>query len=129
MRTSLKTLWPLLWLPVLLAGCMSIRLTNLTPRQLPRNADGLYSFEVAWRSNQQALRKDSIQAAVILGEQVYPMEPVPLVKDRWETLVPVPAGERFVNYHYKFDFEYYGFPVVRSDSRRSQTYQLEIVER
>lgn len=128
MRVSLTKVWSLLCLAVLLAGCKSIQLTNLTPRRLPRNADGLYPFEAVWRSRQQALREDSTQAAVVLGEQVYPMQPVPLVKHRWETLVPVPASKRFVYYHYKFDFEYYGFPVARSNSHRSQTYQLEIVD-
>src|SRR5437870_2758824 len=104
MRVPTKKVLPLLiLLPWLVAGCTSIKITNLTPRQLSRRANGLYPFEVVWHSNQQSLREDSIRAAVVIGDEFYPMQPVPVVKNRWETLVPVPADETLVHYHYKFD--------------------------
>jgi len=34
----------LLFLSLALAGCASIKITNLTPSQLPRDANGLYTF-------------------------------------------------------------------------------------
>jgi hypothetical protein len=114
----------LMLLPVLLAGCTSI--TNLTPRQHVRNKDGLYLFEAAWSSRQQSIVKESLKPYVVIGLDYYPMEPTPLVSNRWETLVPVPANQKFVNYRYKFDFDYLAIPVRRQDSRLSEPYTLEI---
>ncbi len=129
MGMSLNKSFALLLLPLALAGCTSIQVTNLTPQQLPRDANGLYPFEVAWRSNQRSLAKDSIKPYVVVGSELYPMQPVLVVKNRWETLVPVPASETLLHYHYKFDFDYYSVPIVRSDSKRSRPYMLEIEDK
>ena len=129
MGTSLNKLFALLVLPLALTGCSSIQVTNLTPHQLPRDANGLYPFEAAWRSNQQSLRKDSIKAYVVVGAEFYPMQPVPVVKNRWETLVPIPASETLLYYHYKFDFDYNSIPIVRSDSKLSPPCSLQIVDK
>ncbi|MBI2928661.1 MAG: hypothetical protein HYY24_23605 [Verrucomicrobia bacterium] len=126
---SLNKSFALLLLPLVLAGCTSIHVTNLTPRQLPRDTNGLYPFEVAWRSNQRSLLRDSIKAYVVVGAELYPMQPVPVVKDRWETLVPIPASEPVLHYHYKFDFDYASIAIVRSDSKRSRPYLLQIEDK
>ena len=56
-----KKFLPVLFLPLLLAGCAT-SLTNLTPLQQTRNANNLYPVEVALDSNEQAVRWDSIRA-------------------------------------------------------------------
>lgn len=122
-----KRIFALLLLPLLLSGCSTI--TNLTPSQHTRNANGLYSFEVAWKSRQQSLRPETLKAFVNIGTELYPMEPVPLVANRWETVVPIPANQKNVNYRFKFEYDYYAIPVSRSDSRLSEAYQLKIVDK
>lgn len=88
----LKKFLPLL--PVLLlAGCTTTgTFTRLTPAQQSRNPDNQYAVEAAFDSQQQSLRWDSIHAFVLVNGQSLPMRPVPLVKNRWEGLVPVPPG-------------------------------------
>lgn len=113
-------------LALLAAGCTSTQITNLTPSRQARNPDNLYVFEVDWHSNQQSIRKESIQPYVVIGEKAFPMQRTPMIKNRWETLVPLPAGESLVNYHYKFDYDYNSIPVRRSDSKRSQPFQLRV---
>ena len=86
----LKRILPLL--PVLLlAGCTTATFTRLTPNSQPRNANNLYPVEVTFDSTQQSLREDSIQPYVLVNGQPLPLRPVPLVKNRWEGVVPVPA--------------------------------------
>jgi hypothetical protein len=121
----MKKLLLLLLTPLLFTGCSTI--TNLTPDKQPRNAAGLYPVEVAFDTRQQSLRPQSIKPSVLVGVESYPMRKTPLMKNRWETLVPIPADKNAINYHFKFDFEYNAIPQVRPDSIMSREYQLEIV--
>jgi hypothetical protein len=121
----MKKLLPLVWLPLVLAGCATT-FTNLTPLQQPRNANNLYAVEVAFNSRQQTLRWETIQPQVVVGKDFYPMHPTPLMKNRWEALIPVPAGAGLVHYQYKFEFEYNALGKPKADSANSPTYTLKI---
>lgn len=123
----LKKILPLLILPLLLAGCAA-NFTNLTPKQQTRNANNLYPVEVALNSRQQTLRWDSIHPQIIVNGESYPMRPTPLMTNRWEGLVPVPAGVTSVNYHYKFDFLNNAFGAPQPNSAVSQKYTLWVTE-
>jgi hypothetical protein len=123
----LKKILPLLLVPLLLAGCATT-FTNLTPTEQPRNAENLYPVEVRFDSNQKALRWESIEPKVLVGEQSYPMRLVPMMRNRWECLVPVPGGSRSVEYRYKFDFLVNEFGGPQPDTAISRPYLLKVVE-
>ena len=120
----------LLLLPVLLlAGCATATFTRLTPNVQPRNANNLYPVEAVFESQQQSLRRDSIQAYVLVNGQPLPLRPVPLVKNRWEGLVPVPAGVSAVNYRFKFDYLYNNFGTApKPNSVSSKVFTLKVVD-
>jgi hypothetical protein len=126
MRT-LKMLLPIMLLALLLAGCAT-SFTNLTPQTQERNAVNQYPVEVSLDSSQQSLRWDSIRASIIVGNQSYPMSPTPLMTNRWEGYVPIPAGAKVVRYHYKFDFNYNSFGAPKADSAVSPEYTLRVKE-
>ena len=88
---------------------MPRRSRDLTPLEQPRNANNLYPVEVAFNSQQQSLRWDSIQPYVLVNGELYPMRPMPMVKNRWEGFVPVPPGVNTVTYRFKFDYLYNNF--------------------
>jgi len=118
-------------LPILLvAGCTtSGTFTRLTPNQQPRNPDNAYAVEAAFDSEQQSLRWDSIHAYVIVNGQALPLRQVPLVKNRWEGLIPLPPGASSVNYRFKFDYLYNVFGgAPKPNSLQSKTYTLKVVE-
>ena len=121
-----KKLLPLLLFSLLLAGCTTTPITNLTPSRLPRKDNGQYPFAVEWNSYQQSLVKESIKAYVVIGLDQYPMQRTPMLTNRWETLVPVAPDREVVTYRYKFDYEYRGFPTHELDSKLSKYYQLFI---
>jgi len=81
-----------------------------------------------FNSNQKSLRKETIQPSVIVGLQSYPMQRAPVLKNRWETLVPIPADQKIVHYRFKVDFQYDSVPQRRSGSDLSAPYHLEIVD-
>ncbi len=125
----LKKFLPLLPI-LLLAGCTTTgTFTRLTPNQQSRNADNFYPVETAFDSKQQSIRWDSVQAYVVANGQAYPMRKVPLVKNRWEGLVPVPAGATTVNYRFKFDYLYNSFASSpKANSVSSKIYTLKVTE-
>jgi hypothetical protein len=124
----LKKFLPLLSV-LMLAGCTTPMFTRLTPAQQPRNPDNLYPVEAAFDSQQQALRWDSIQAYVLVNGQSLPMRPVPLVKNRWEGLVPLPAGANAITYRFKFDYLYNNFgSAPKPNSVMSKLYTLKVVD-
>jgi hypothetical protein len=124
----LKKFLPLLPI-LLLAGCATGTFTKLTPTQQERNADNLYPVEAAFDSQQQSLRWDSIKAYVIVNGQAIPMRPVPMVKNRWEGLIPLPAGETTVTYRIKFDYLYNSVgSAPKPNSVTSKVYTLKVVQ-
>jgi hypothetical protein len=123
-----KKILSLLFLPLLMGGCAST-FTNLTPKQQVANANNLYPVEVAFNSRQQVLRWDSIHPQIVVGSEFYPMRLTPLMNNRWEGLVPVPAGTSIIHYRYKFDFLINAFGPPQPDSAISQEYTLKILEK
>ncbi len=123
-----KRLLPLWLAPLLLAGCAA-HFVNLTPQQLAPNDNRLYPVEVAFKSRQQTLRWESIQPYVVVGTDFYPMRLTELMTNRWETLVPVPAGTNLIHYKFKFDYLYNAIPQPQAGSAASPTYTLRILEK
>jgi hypothetical protein len=112
---------------LLLTGCATT-FTNLTPLEQPRNANNLYPVEVAFTSQQQSLRWDSIHPYVVANGRLYDMRPTPLVTNRWEGFVPVPAGVNAVGYRYKFDYLYNDIGKgARPGNTLSPAYNLTIL--
>jgi uncharacterized protein YceK len=117
----------LLVAPLVLAGCSSI--TNLTPSKYSRNSTGLYPIEAAWNSHQRTIREDSFKPLVMVGNDTYEMRRVPKVADRWETMVPIPADKDSIRYQFKFDFLVNAIPRPQPDSKLSQEFKLQIVDK
>ena len=121
---------PCLLFCVMWSACStSSTITNLTPSQVRRNPSGLYTFEVVFETNQRSLRHESIQPAVVIGSEFYRLESAPVLKNRWETLIQIPADQKFIYYQFKFDYDYYSMPQSRSSSRLSPPYKLEILDK
>ena len=120
-----KKVLPLLIAPLLLAGCTTT-FTNLTPAQQSRNPDNQYRVEVAMASRQQSLRWETIKPQIVVGNNYYPMRPTPLMTNRWEGWVPVPAAVDLIHYRYKFEFNYNDFGKPGVDSSMSPEYTLKV---
>ncbi len=123
----LKNILSLSFLSLVLTGCTA-KFTNLTPRQQTRNADGLYPVEVSFNSRQHTLQWNTIHPQIVVGTEVYPMKPTLLMTNRWEGLLPVPAGVGGVKYRYKFDFLQNEFGPQKQNSASSEVFSLRILE-
>jgi hypothetical protein len=124
----LKRILPALTLAVLLTGCAGT-FTNLSATRQPRNANNLYPVGVSFHSRQQSMRWESIKPLVLVGKEAYPLQKTPIAENRWEGLIPVPAGSKEIEYRYKFEYDYNVFGgSPKPDSRVSSTYTLKILD-
>ena len=123
----LKKMLPFLLLPLLMGGCAAT-ITNLTPKQQSRSASNLYTVEVSFDSRQQTIRWDTIKPEIVVGTEYYEMHPTPLMTNRWEGAIPVPAGTSVVHYRYKFDYQKNAFGPPVTDTEYSPVYILRILE-
>lgn len=114
---------------VLLAGCATSRVTNLTTTRQPRNPSGVYPVEFAWDSDQQTIVPGSIKPFVVVGFDFYPMRPSLGINNRWETVIPVPSDKNVVLYHFKVEYLYRTFGAAQKSSKLSPSYRLDIVDK
>ncbi|MFM2081883.1 MAG: hypothetical protein RL380_574 [Verrucomicrobiota bacterium] len=110
----------------LFTGCQAT-ITNLSPHYQVRRADGLYPVAASFDTRQGSLRWDSLKPYVIVGDTTYPMRLMPLMTNRWETLVPVPAGANQVAFRYKFDWQYNAIPSPLNDSMTTKPQVLRVL--
>lgn len=122
----MKKFLVLLLAPVVLAGCSSV--SNLTPSKYPRNVASTYIVEAKWNSNRQAVEPETITPIILVGDQTYPMQQVPLVKDRWEGQIPVAPGQTSVQYQFRFDYKVNAMPHPKPESTLSPMYRLDVTE-
>jgi len=120
----------ILALGLLASGCATTTVTNLTAKQTFRNANGLYPVEVALSSRQQTLRWPTIKANAVMENDTFTMRLTPLMTNRWETLIQVPADKNVVYFRFKFDYMYDAFASPgRMDSLLSPIYRLQILDK
>lgn len=123
----MKTLLAALSLAALLVtGCVTNTITNLTSSTVARDPKGMYRVEYQWDSNQQTVRPETIKPFVISGAGTYEMKPVMKMNNRWETWIPVPPNQNSVEYFIKVDFQYTVFGGVKNASKRTKDYVLNI---
>ena len=114
---------------LVLSGCATSRITNLTPTRQPRQASGVYPVEFVWDSQQQSLIDGSLKPVVVIGYDQYPMRPALNIANRWEAVIPVPADKNFTVYHFKVDYLYRGYGSPKQDSKLSPSYRMDIVDK
>jgi hypothetical protein len=68
----------------------------------------------------------NVKAWVVIGLNLYPMQPVPNTVDRFEALLPLPTDRSVVRYRYKFEFLYPEVRENRINSTLSPEYELRV---
>jgi hypothetical protein len=125
-QRKMKKFFGLLMLSALLTGCTT-SITNLAPSHYQREPSGYYRVEAEWSTRREVVRPDSFKPLVVVnGVETYPMQRVPLVADRWQAYIPVPANQDMILYHYKFDFLDDAFGGPRPNSIMSRDYELHV---
>jgi hypothetical protein len=126
--TIRRHFWPLILLACVVVGCATSKVTNLTPTHEPRSPNNLYPVEYQWNSNDPTIRPETITPYVVAGFDFYSMRRIPKMTNRWEAYIPVPVGQKSVNYHFRVDYEYNSFGKRLKNSVLSPEYKLQVGE-
>lgn len=113
-----------LFVSLLVAGCVTNTVTNLTATEVPRSPTGMYRVEYQWDSSQQTVRPNSIKPTVLVGFNQHEMKQVMKTANRFEAWVPIPAGQSEISYRFKVDYQYTAFGNPKNASKLSQDYKL-----
>jgi len=109
-----------------ISGCATSSVTNLTPRHHVRNTENVYPVDIEFRTNLRTIKWDTVRPYVQIGEDNYLMRRTAIVKDRWETLIPISQEERVAHYRIKIDFSYSSLSEDKVNSVLSGPYQIVI---
>ena len=121
--------WTIAIATLVLSGCATSSVTNLTTTRHTRNPSGVYPVEFVWDTSQQTVIAESIKPYVVVGYDFYPMRPSLGISNRWETVIPVAADKKSVFYHFKVDYQYRTFGKPEKSSKLSPSYRMDIVDR
>lgn len=124
----MKFITPAAWvlLALLGLGCTSSRNTNLTPRSPEASAESTYLFETTFGTQRRGVTPEKVKAWVVIGLNLYPMQPVPNTVNRFEALLPLPTDREVLRYRYKFEFLYPGVLDNKINSTMSPEYELQV---
>ena len=107
-------------------GCTSSQNTNLTPRSATPSPEANYLFETTFRTHRRGVQPENVKAWVVMGLNLYPMQPVPNTENRFEALLPLPTDRSVLRYRYKFQFTYPGVLDNNINSTMSPEYELQV---
>jgi hypothetical protein len=109
-----------------ISGCATSSVTNLTPTHHPRNPENVYPVDIEFRTNLRTIKPETIRPYVQIGDDNYLMRRTAVVKDRWETLIPIRPPEKVVNYRIKIDFKYNALPEPKVNSVLDGPFQIVV---
>jgi len=98
----------------------------LTPRSATPSPDANYMFETTFRTHRRGVQPENVKAWVVVGLNLYPMQPVPNTENRFEALLPLPTDRSVLRYRYKFQFTYPGVLDNKINSTMSPEYELQM---
>ena len=124
MKFASTAVW--VFLAVLGLGCASSQNTNLTPRSAAPTPEATYLFETTFRTHRRGVQPENVKAWVVMGLNLYPMQPVPNTENRFEALLPLPTDRPVLRYRYKFEFTYPGVLDNKANSTMSPEYELQV---
>lgn len=87
----------------LLSGCQSLRISNLTPTQLPANPSQIYTITASFQPQADNVDRSSISPRIIIDGAAYPMTRGSAA-DVWEFDYQLPPGRTFANYYFIVSF-------------------------
>jgi hypothetical protein len=83
-----------------LTGCETMKLSNLTPDNVPQNPSQIYTVTLNTKAMTSNVVPESVQARIVIDGQNYPMTRSSSALDVWEFDYQLPAGRRGASYYF-----------------------------
>jgi len=88
----------------LLAGCTTVKLTNLTPASLPENASNIYTFTLRVSPRSSVVDTATIAPHIVVDGQNFPMVRSALGDGIYEFEYQLPPGRDEIAYYFLVDY-------------------------
>jgi hypothetical protein len=100
---------------LLLAGCETVTLTNLTPPSMPENPSQIYTFSLRVTPRTRTVSDSSIDPHIVVDGRSYAMKRAALGEGIYEFEYQLPAGREQVAYYYLVNYAVDGSsgPIAR----------------
>lgn len=112
---------------LLLGGCDTVTLTDLTPKSMAENPSQIYTFSL--RVHSRTSTTVGIAPSIILDGRPYEMKPSPLGSGLYEFEYQLPAGRDRVAYYYLVTYNVEGNGVLTPREAYTQVENVQIVRR
>jgi hypothetical protein len=114
---------------VILGGCATVGLTNLTPSSLPENPSGIYTFTLRVTPKSSTVLADTIAPHVVVGAESHDMVKSDSVPGIYEFDYHLPNGQNTIGYYYLVDYSTEGNGMVASRQAYSELSHASVVSR
>jgi hypothetical protein len=112
-----------------LTGCETMKLTNLTPDNVPQNPSQIYTVTLSTRASTANVVPESVQARIVIDGQNYPMNRSAAALDVWEFDYQLPAGRRNASYYFICEFDVKSGNAVAPREAYSELQTMSITDR
>jgi hypothetical protein len=104
---------------ILLGGCSTMSLTNLTPSSLPSNPSGIYTFTLRVTPKATSVIQDSVAPHIVVGAESHDMTKSDSIPGIYEFDYRLPPGQDNIGYYFLVNYQTEGNGVV--DDRQAYT--------
>jgi hypothetical protein len=112
---------------LVLGGCASVGLTNLTPSSLPGNPSGIYTFTLRVTPKTSTVLADTITPHVVVAAEVHDMRESATIPGIYEFDYHLPPGQTSLTYYYLVDFKSSGNGNINDNQANSGYEHVDIV--
>jgi hypothetical protein len=114
---------------VLLGGCATMGLTNLTPSSLPENPSGIYTFTLRVTPKSSTVVPESIAPHIVVGAESHDMQKSDSVPGIYEFDYKVPPNQDSIGYYFLVSYSTEGNGMEASRQAYTELTRAAIVSR
>jgi len=114
---------------VLLGGCATMGLSNLTPSSLPENPSGIYTFTLRTTPKSVDVVPESITPRIVIGGESHDMVKDPAIPGIFEFDFKVPPGNSSLGYYFVVNYQVEGNGVVADRQAYTELEHASVVSR
>jgi len=114
---------------MLLCGCATMSLTNLTPSSLPENPSGIYTFTLRVTPKSTTVVPDSIAPHIVVGAESHDMKKSDSVPGIYEFDYKLPTGQDAIGYYFLVNYSTEGNGMSAPREAYTEVAKASIVRR
>jgi hypothetical protein len=114
---------------ILLGGCTTMSLTNLTPSTLPANPSGIYTFTLRVTPKSSVVVEDSVAPHIVVGAESHDMTKSDSIPGIYEFDYRLPPGQDSIGYYFLVGYQTAGNGVVDNKQAYTELAHASVVGR